>query len=83
MSAHYKLLEDTAIWKTYVSLLPKDSTQVVWAHQIYEAAVTYLKDVRRFFPNYTLHDETHVLNVLDAMAGILGDQIVQLSRGET
>lgn len=83
MSAHSKLLEDTAIWKTYVSLLPKDSTQVVWAHQIYEAAVTYLTDVRRFFPNYTLHDETHVLNVLDAMAGILGDQIVQLSRGET
>lgn len=83
MSAHSKLLEDTAIWKTYVSLLPKDSTRVVWAHQIYEAAVTYLKDVRRFFPNYTLHDETHVLNVLDAMAGILGDQIVQLSRGET
>lgn len=83
MSAHSKLLEDTAIWKTYVSLLPKDSIQTVWAHQIYEAAVTYLKDVRRFFPNYTLHDETHVLNVLDAMAGILGDQIVQLSRGET
>lgn len=82
MSAHSKLLEDTAIWKTYVARLPEGSTQTAWAHQIYEAAVTYLKDVRRSFPNYTLHDETHVLNVLDAMAGILGDQIAQLSSGE-
>lgn len=82
MSAHSKLLEDTTIWKTYVAGFPRDSTRAAWAHQIYEAAVTYLKDVRRSFPNYTLHDETHVLNVLDAMAGILGDQIAQLSRGE-
>lgn len=82
MSDHSKLLEDTAIWKTYVSLSSPNSTQTVWAHQVYESAVTYLKDVRHFFPNYTLHDETHVLNVLDAMAGILGDQIVKLSKGE-
>lgn len=82
MSVHSKLLEDTAIWKTYVAGLPGDSIQNAWVHQIYEAAVIYLKDVRRIFPNYTLHDETHVLNVLDAIAGILGDQIAQLSRGE-
>ena len=82
MVTHSKQLEDTAIWKNYVTGLPVDSKQSVWVHQIYDASVAYLKDVRLNFPNYTLHDEIHVLNVLDAMAGILGDQISQLSKGE-
>lgn len=34
------------------------------------------------FQNYTLHDETHILNVLDAMGGLLGDRIEQLTVGE-
>lgn len=80
MNARSKLLEDTALWKTYVARVSDDRPS--WVHKIYDYSATYLKDVRRTFPNYTLHDETHVLNVLDAMAGILGDQISLLSEGE-
>lgn len=82
MNTHSKLLEDTELWKTYTTGLPIDNHRSSWIHQIYDSAIIYLKDVRLRFPNYTLHDETHVLNVLDAMAGILGDQISQLSKGE-
>lgn len=82
MNTHSKLLEDTTIWNAYVAGLPADSAQSTWVHQVYDSSITYLKDVRRSFPNYTLHDETHVLNVLDAMAGILGDQISRLTTGE-
>lgn len=82
MNIHSKMLEDTAIWKTYVTGLATDSPRSIWVHQIYDSSIIYLKDVRLSFPNYTLHDETHVLNVLDAMAGILGNQISQLSEGE-
>lgn len=82
MNTHSKLLENTAIWKAYVDGLPSDSPRSAWVHQVYESSVEHLKDVRRSFPNYTLHDETHVLNVLDAMAGILGDQISRLTKGE-
>lgn len=82
MNTHSKQLEDTAIWETYVTKLPADSFRSSWVRQIYDASVMYLADVRRSFPNYTLHDKTHVLNVLDAMAGILGDQISLLSEGE-
>lgn len=80
MNTRSKLLEDTALWKTYVARVSNDRSS--WTHKIYDNSMNYLKDVRRTFPNYTLHDETHVLNVLDAMAGILGDQISQLSEGE-
>lgn len=82
MNTHSKLLKDTELWKIYTAGLPADSPRSAWVHRIYDSAITYLKDVRLKFPNYTLHDETHVLNVLDAMAGILGDQISQLSKGE-
>lgn len=80
MNTRSKLLEDTALWKNYVDRVSDDRSS--WTRKIYDNSTNYLKDVRRTFPNYTLHDETHVLNVLDAMAGILGDQISQLSEGE-
>lgn len=82
METHSRVLEDTRMWKTYLAGLPKDDSRSAWVHQVYDSSTMYLKDVRLTFQNYTLHDETHVLNVLDAMAGILGDQISQLTGGE-
>lgn len=38
--------------------------------------------IRDSFPMYTLHDETHICNVLHIMANLLGDKIQQLSRDE-
>lgn len=82
MQEHSKQLEDTAVWKTYVAKLPKDSSRHDWVYQVYKTSCQYLKEVLLKFPNYTLHDETHVQNVLDAMGGILGDKISDLSKGE-
>lgn len=72
---HSKKLDETAIWKEYEKKAGAGSERCIWVKKVYEYAANYLKDVRRTFENYTLHDETHILNVLDAMGGLLGDQI--------
>lgn len=80
---HSKKLEDTALWQIYQKKTSSDTKRSSWVKDVYEAAANDLKDIRRTFQNYTLHDETHVLNVMDAMGGLLGDQIVHLTAGET
>lgn len=83
MSQHPKNLEETALWKIYMKKTPEiDSSRRIWVKKIYYNATTYLKRVCVTFPNYTLHDETHVLNVIYAMGAVLGDQIENLSVGE-
>ncbi|MCI8365114.1 MAG: hypothetical protein HFG34_09230 [Eubacterium sp.] len=79
---HSKKLEDTMLWNAYQAKNNSDDRRSLWVKEIYEAAAKYLLDVRKTFPNYTLHDETHILNVLDAIGGLLGDQISQLAVGE-
>ena len=79
---HSKKLEETALWKEYTKRNDVDCERYVWVNAVYEYAANYLKDVRRTFGNYTLHDETHILNVLEAMGGLLGNQITNLSVGE-
>ena len=75
---HSKRLEETSLWKEYAK---RDAAEEgrIWVKKVYASAANYLKDVRRTFENYTLHDETHILNVLDAMGGLLGNQISMLS----
>lgn len=80
--AHAGTLEQTALWKYYSKKLKNDPERVGWTKKVCEAACDYLKAVRDSFANFTLHDGTHVLNVLDAMAGLLGKQIRKLSEGE-
>lgn len=77
-----KKLEDTLLWKSYCEKISKDRERIVWVENVYNTAVVYLRDVRQKFKNYTLHDETHVLNVLDAMGGLLGDCVEKLTEGE-
>ena len=72
---HSKNLEDTELWKAYKTKINSEDRRSLWVKEIYGAAANYLLDVRKTFPNYTLHDETHILNVLEAMGGLLGDQI--------
>lgn len=79
---HSKNLEDTELWKAYKSKINSEDRRCLWVKEIYGAAANYLLDVRKTFPNYTLHDETHILNVLEAMGGLLGDQISLLTVGE-
>lgn len=79
---HSKRLEDTELWKAYNSKNISDKRRNVWIREVYDTAIKSLLDVRLTFRNYTLHDETHILNVLDAMGGILGDQIEYLTISE-
>lgn len=79
---HSKNLEDTELWKAYKSKINSEDRRCHWVKEIYGAAANYLLDVRKTFLNYTLHDETHILNVLEAMGGLLGDQISLLTVGE-
>lgn len=74
-------LHDTALWKTYQTKTPSVNRSE-WIDEVYNTAITWLKQIPCTFPNYTLHDEEHVLNVMSAIAGILGNQINQLSLGE-
>ena len=47
-------------------------------------AVDRAKTIRDIFPMYTLHDETHICNVMQKMAQLLGEEgMKQLSRDET
>ena len=64
-------LESTALWRTYREKMSSDEERMAWVKKVYEEAVAYLSDVRQDFKNYTLHDGTHVRNVLDAMGGLL------------
>ena len=79
---HSEKLEETALWQIYQGKISKNEKRSSWVKEVYEAAAKYMLDVRQTFQNYTLHDETHILNVLDAMSGLLGDQIERLTVGE-
>lgn len=79
---HSKKLEETALWKAYQEKVTPESTRSNWIKEFYEVAVKYMIDVRQIFQNYALHDGTHIINVLDAMEGLLGDQISKLTVGE-
>ena len=68
-----KKLEDTLLGKSYCAKISKDRKRIAWVEDVYNAAAAYLRKVLLKFKNYTLHDEPHVLNVLDAMGGLLGE----------
>lgn len=50
---------------------------------ICDFGVDRAKTIRDTFPMYTLHDETHICNVLRIMDQILGDCVENLTQDET
>lgn len=79
---HSKELEETAIWKYYRKKSRDLSERCAWVKEVYKCCTEYLSYVNKTFANYTLHDKTHILNVLDAIGGLLGDRIKELTPGE-
>ena len=73
-------LQDTRLWRLYEKEASKE--RQVWTKKICSMAANALKTARDDFPNYTLHDERHILNVLRAMGGVLGNQADNLSADE-
>ena len=51
--------------------------------KICEHGVDRAKTIRDTFPMFTLHDETHICNVMRLMANLLGDDLNKLTRDET
>lgn len=51
--------------------------------KICEYGVERAKTIRDTFPMFTLHDETHICNVMQLMADLLGDDAEKLTRDET
>lgn len=57
---HSGKLEETVLWRVYQGKVSPNEKRNSWVKEVYEAAVTYMMDVRQTFQNYTLHDETHI-----------------------
>lgn len=49
---------------------------------ICDDAIAQAVTIRDMFPLYTLHDQTHICNVIRIMENLLGDQVEKLSRDE-
>ena len=79
---HSRVLEDTELWNVYAEKTKDDPARMAWTKEVCYMAGEHLKAVRDTFDNYTLHDEKHVLNVQDAMSGLLGNRIDELKTGE-
>ena len=65
---HSEKLEETTLWKIYQEKTASGKERSDWVERVYRAAAKYMMDVRLTFQNYTLHDETHILNLIDAMS---------------
>ncbi|MCI8611676.1 MAG: hypothetical protein HFE66_07145 [Clostridiales bacterium] len=50
--------------------------------KICEYGVDRAKTIRDTFPMFTLHDETHICNVMQLMCDLLGDDLEKLTRDE-
>lgn len=72
-----RLLYNTTLWKTFVR--KADVTQQATVKELTEKAAHTLDYVRDTFPTYTLHNETHILNVVNLMGELLGERINDLT----
>ncbi|MDO4732276.1 MAG: ATP-binding protein [Bacillota bacterium] len=83
-------IEDTRLWKELETRLQTtDSGKPQVSSGFYEAVKKVCDRGRAlagyisvFFPQFTLHDETHIINVCEWMAKLLGDNIDKLHNEE-
>lgn len=70
-----KTLQETVLWETYIKKTSEEDVErKIWVEKVYDTASESLKCVRDTFPNYTLHDERHVLNK-DSPLSMLHDMV--------
>lgn len=86
-------IRDEKLWKILVQKAREDDKDLQPDQRIsneYLSGITEIcqfgvdraKTIRDTFPMYTLHDETHICNVLRIMAQLLGDHTDKLTRDE-
>lgn len=72
-------LEDTAIWNCLNEKAPTLAGNI---RQICAEASDRMKAMPTFAPQYTLHDESHLLRLTELMAKLLGEQLLELNTAE-
>ena len=74
--------QENKIWKRLEEICV-NSSELGNIIEMCDSAIELVKTIRDTFPDYTLHDETHICNVINWMEQILGDSgIEMLSAGE-
>ncbi|MDE6851692.1 MAG: hypothetical protein K2J67_04280 [Lachnospiraceae bacterium] len=85
--------KDEKLWDYLDEKVRTEDDKAAASQRIGNRYLTGVEDICRFgvdraitirdtFPMYTLHDETHICNVLHLMADLLGDRIDDLTRDE-
>ncbi|MDD6210355.1 MAG: hypothetical protein PUB21_07110 [Bacteroidales bacterium] len=72
-----KDIKDTTLWKTFAS--KADEKQQAVVAEFIRKAADRLMLVRDTFPTYTLHNESHSLNLIDLIEKLLGSKIENAS----
>ena len=73
MSTGSEMLKQTKLWQLFAGKAA-ETTFFAAVEKICCKGITISKDINRFFPNFTLHDETHIQNVCNWMLQLLGDK---------
>ena len=76
----HKTIYQQELWDFFVGQAEHELVTAV--KSVCEQGLQLTKDIIRFFPNFTLHDETHSANVCRWMWRLLGDRAGKLSVNE-
>ena len=79
---NYKDISETELWKIFRDKCAEEGLPEEFAiavGKVCEEGVIKSKDIIRFFPNFTLHDITHIKNVCNWMTKLLGDRRNELT----
>lgn len=70
-------LKDTKLWKAFVEKANTEEQETV--RKFTKKAAERLSLYRDTFPTYTLHNETHAINVIILMGNLLGERVKDLT----
>ena len=76
------IIRNTELWRIFTEKAGENHDILTATEKICESGIMISKDIIRFFPKYTLHDETHILNICDWMARLLGERVNDLTAQE-
>lgn len=75
-----KRIQETVLWKQLEALGDTDAASLIQVLPIIcEEAADHMKAMPATSPQYTLHDESHFLRVVEIMAMVLGETIRELN----
>ncbi len=75
---NYKDISDTKLWKIFREKCSEEEF-VVAVGKVCKFGIEKSKAIIKFFPNFTLHDITHIKNVCNWMTALLGNRANELT----